>query len=88
MLRIRMDVEDWRENVLPAVEDGEDADEVAEDIRSQVLRSMSDSGIDYERAYTQSVGAHVILQSADTADEEEAFGIALDRAIRTRGGLG
>lgn len=85
MLKLRMNNEDWREQVIGWVAD--DLDEVqtdwaAESLRGDVLRRLDDAGVEYETAYQQSVGTHVIVQ-AGTPIERDAFDSALEAAIKS-----
>lgn len=84
MLKLRLNTEDWREQITGWT-DCETLDEVqidwaAERLQRDVLTRLADAGVDYERAYQQSVGTHVIVQ-AGTQAERGAFDAALETAM-------
>lgn len=85
MLKIRTETEDWREIVNGWVLDAEDerpdfeVDQLADELCCDVLRLLNDAGVEYERAYHQSVGAFAIVQAGDEA-EREAFDTAIEAA--------
>lgn len=78
MLKIKTETECWREVVNGWVLDADDdrpvheVDQLADELCNDVLRRLSEAGVDYERAYSQSVGAFAIVQAGDQA-ERDAF---------------
>lgn len=86
MLRLNLSNENARELALTC--DGanhellsdSDLEAVGNEIIGAALRDLSDRGIDYERAYSQSVGSFVIVQDC-TPSEREAWQAAIDRAM-------
>lgn len=82
MLKIRMETEDWREYLVNRLEVDEiDAAALADELCSDTLTRLHRAGVDYERAYQQSVGAFCILQRGGSDADRAAFDDALDAAL-------
>ena len=90
MLTLRFNTEDWLEALSATIDEVEaevgcDFDmtfyaELADDLLREVLNRLGDAGVEYERAWRQSVGAFVIVQ-AGTDKDRQAFAEALVLAI-------
>ena len=91
-MKLNLATENWRETILNLIDraedqagvdssatDAADYDNFADEVAGDVLRDLTDSGFDYERSYSQSVGSFVIVQRG-TDQEQEAFGAALGKA--------
>ena len=91
MLKLRYDTEDWLEALVDSICRAEaevgldseateksDYDDLADELCSDVLRYLSDQGVDYGPAYQQSVGAFAIVQGGDD-DERAAFDAAFEK---------
>ena len=80
MLRIRIDTEDWREQIVgwgdvDAIEAaGECAiDDAADQLCEAVLDRLDEAGIEYKRAPKQSIGTFEILQSGGSAADRNSL---------------
>lgn len=90
MLKLKYENECWRECLLNEIDKAEadfgvclpvDAyDDAADELCRGVLEKLADAGVDYERAYQQSVGAFVIVQGG-TDEERETFNVAFDEVF-------
>ena len=90
MLTLMNDTESWREALVADIdraehECGADNDvtsynELADELCCDVLRLLDAAGVSHRRAYQQSMGAFVLIQSALSDAEIGAFYIALDTA--------
>jgi len=91
-MKLNLATENWRETILDLIDraeaeasldssetDAADYDDFADEVAGDVLRELTDNGLDYERCYSQSVGSFVIVQSA-SEDEQHAFSIAIEKA--------
>ena len=68
---------DASEKQAGVTQDTNNYSDIAEQLRSRVVSHLFDAGISPKWAYQQSVGSHVIVQSADTG-EHSAFEAAMD----------
>ena len=73
MLKLNLSTENERELAagLPNAELADDAmlEEIGDRMTTWLCEVLADHGYEFNRVYTQSVGAHVILQSHDAEDE-------------------
>lgn len=85
-MRLRLDTEDWREQVVGWVVDPSDklddyqVDMLADQLSQDVVRALQHKGLEVERAYQQSRGWGVIFQGG-TKEEESAFDSVLAEAL-------
>jgi len=89
-MKLRLNLDDWREELLDAIQDAEsesgvvsDAtfyNDAADQLCEDTLERLGDAGITWERAHQQSVGTHVIVQTG-TESERAAFDAALHASM-------
>lgn len=86
-MQIRHETEDWREQIVGWVIDpdcdcldGYEIDQLADNLRWDVITKLQDRDFRVKRAYSQSRGSFVLFQSG-TAEEKVAFNFAMDEAI-------
>lgn len=90
MLKLKYETECWQAAIANEIDRAEMAagvdlgseiyEDSADQFRRDVCNALSDAGVDYERAYQQSVGTQVIVQ-AGTKAERDAFDTACESAI-------
>lgn len=84
-MKIKHETECWRELITgwhPDANSLDDSriDELADQLRSDVLTALAEQGITTERAHGQKVSAFAIVQSA-TDSEQSAFDTAVQTAV-------
>ena len=88
-MKINCATENFRSMILDEIDASETAhsivldssayDDLADEFAGDVLHSLTRSGVEWSRCYTQSRGAMVAVQSA-TENEIDAFDLAADAA--------
>jgi len=89
-MKLRLDIEDWREQLLDAIDDAESEFRVVSDVTfyndaadqlcNGTLERLDAAGLTWARAHQQNVGSYVIFQDGTKA-EREAFDAAVEASL-------